>query len=159
MYSYSHGILLYRTSEPFLFIPEEFVHSCWVQEQKHSEHPALCHAYVLTFFFKVKRSSSERINHRITTRKHILWLLILNSIHLTLLFLQMVVGEKASCSSRTNKCLKPGPLFVDYHYWKWCCGPSSLKWEWLLCLLKKNMFQPTFIKFRIWWAVSFESLH
>lgn len=136
-----------------LFIPFEYRDRNTVNTQH-------CVMHVLTFFlFKVKRSSSERINHRITTRKHILWLLILNSIHLTLLFLQMVVGEKASCSSRTNKCLKPGPLFVDYHYWKWCCGPSSLKWEWLLCLLKKNMFQPTFIKFRIWWAVSFESLH
>ena len=42
------------------------------KEQKHTEHPALCHTYVLIFFFfklKVKRSSSERINLKIVTRK------------------------------------------------------------------------------------------
>lgn len=41
------------------------------KKQKHTEHPALCHTYVLIFLkkLKVKRSSSERIHHRIITRK------------------------------------------------------------------------------------------
>lgn len=153
---YSHSIFLYRMSEPCVFILEVL---CWVQGPETWRTPSTMSCTCVDFFiqFKVQRSSRWRI----TTRKQIPWLLILNSIHVTLLPLWMVLG--GPWFSRTDKCLKQGPLHVGQSPWKAMMWLSSLKfplkWEWRLCLPKMNLFQPTFIKFRIWWAVSFESLH
>lgn len=52
-----------------------------------------------------------------------------------------------------------GPPFVDCPRGTRCCGLSPLTWARPLRLPKKNVFQPSFLRLRVWWAVSFESLH